>query len=257
AQLDLVLLNLGLNGRDAMPNGGVLTLCARNVALNGEMEGLTGQFVAITVRDTGIGIASEDLARVFEPFFTTKPLGEGTGLGLSQAYGFARQSNGAIKVESAEGEGTSVTLYLPARPMSEVTVAPDPVTEESGRTGRVLVVEDDTAVSELAAELVREAGYEVVVAANADQGLKVLTANGVGFDLVFSDIMMPGEMNGLEFARAVRERFPALPILLTTGYSEAASAGPSEFPLLTKPYQLSDLLAAFERVRAETGRKSA
>ena len=240
SQLDLVLLNLGLNGRDAMASGGRLTLSAERVRLIGQIEDLYGDFIALSVIDTGCGIPEEMRDRILEPFFTTKPLGQGTGLGLSQAYGFAKQSNGALAIESEVGRGTRVILYLPAtdRAVTAEVSSADP--SRSGDRRRILLVEDDAAVAQLAEELIREVGYPPEVAPNAAAALQRLS-NGETFDLVISDIMMPGEMNGLDLVRRIRELQPAMPIVLTTGYSEAASMSTPDFPVLHKPYQIEDL----------------
>ena len=239
SQLDLALLNLGLNARDAMGSRGLLKLAAEKVELNGEVENLYGEHVVIRVTDTGRGIEPELLGRVIEPFFTTKSIGEGTGLGLSQAYGFARQSDGALTIQSKLGWGTTVSLYLPATHKAVAAVAPGEDRTHPGRVARILVVEDDLRVAELAGDLVREMGHEPVLAYSADEGLRALGERD--YDLVFSDIMMPGAMNGLDLAREVRRRFPKMPVLLTTGYSEAASLTPPDFPILSKPYQYQDL----------------
>ena len=237
-QLELALLNLGFNARDAMPDGGKLTIRAELVRLSG-VEGLHGDFVLIRVSDTGTGIPAEILDRIFEPFFTTKGFGKGTGLGLSQVYGFARQSNGGIAVDSELGSGTSVKLYLPVSgALAEAVRAPTAI-----HSGRILVVEDDAVVAELAAELLRTMDYEPHVVSSAADALHALS-RGEQVDLLFTDVVMPGGMSGLELARKVRERFPELPVLLTTGYSEAVGGSASEFPVLAKPYQFDDLAKA-------------
>ena len=237
-QLELALLNLGFNARDAMPDGGTLTIRAEPVHLAGA-EGLHGDFVLITVGDTGSGIPPEIRDRIFEPFFTTKGFGKGTGLGLSQVYGFARQSSGGIAVDSEPGKGASVRLYLPVSGSAGVG-ARSPTDLHSGH---VLVVEDDLVVAELAAELLRTLDYEPYVVHSASDALHAL-GRGERVDLLFTDVVMPGGMSGLELARKVRERFPELPVLLTTGYSEAVGGAASEFPVLAKPYQFDDLARA-------------
>jgi PAS domain S-box-containing protein len=250
-QLELALLNLGINARDAMPEGGELRLAARNVTLDGEVGGLRGEYVAISVSDTGVGIPPEIRSRIFEPFFTTKSFGHGTGLGLSQAYGFAEQSNGAIQIESEVGKGTTVTIYLPSVAAAET--GSGPVEQDDSAQPAVLVVEDDPFVAELAAELIREIGFEPHVAHSAAEALAVLTRIP-GIQLVFSDVVMPGGMSGVELARKIRQRFPELPILLTTGFSEGVAAARDEFPVLSKPYrmeQLADSLKALMEGRYE------
>jgi PAS domain S-box-containing protein len=237
--LELAILNLAFNARDAMSEGGMLRISGQNVVLNGEPDGLRGEHVALRVADTGTGMAPETKDRVFEPFFTTKSYGEGTGLGLSQVFGFAKQIGGAVTVESELGKGSSFTLYLPASRGANATK-----TKANGATalGRVLVVEDDTLVAELAAGMLSELGFEAIVAHSAKEALDRL-AGGEKPKLIFSDIVMPGGISGIELARKVRHRFPELPILLTTGYSEQV-AGSHGFPVLQKPYELDSLAGA-------------
>jgi PAS domain S-box-containing protein len=243
SQLELAVLNLALNARDAMPEGGAVRIAAANLSLSGEVEGLVGEFVAISVIDKGTGIAPEIRNRIFDPFFTTKGFGHGTGLGLSQVYGFAKQSNGAVSVDTEVGKGTTVTIYLPAKSGKAAEVA------KTGSRGRVLVVEDDLMLAEMAAELIGEMGYQVQVAHNAQEALAIMQRSEP-FHLVFSDVVMPGGMSGLELARKMRSRYPELPILLTTGFSDALAGRPVEFPVLMKPYEPDRLsLAVNEQVR--------
>jgi PAS domain S-box-containing protein len=243
AALELALLNLAFNARDAMKDGGTLKISAGNELLNGQPEGLRGEFVALRVADTGEGMTSETMNRVFEPFFTTKAFGEGTGLGLSQVFGFAKQVGGAITVDSQPGKGTTFTLYLPA---SRSAVAADMNARGPHGHGRVLVVEDDHLVSELAAAMLNELGFEAIVTHSAMEALERLSGDRRP-TLVFTDIVMPGGISGIELARKVRDRFPELPILLTTGYSEQVGAH-DEFPLLQKPYEIESLAAAVGKV---------
>jgi PAS domain S-box-containing protein len=242
-QLELALLNFGFNARDAMPDGGALRISAHAVTLHGEIQDLVGDFVALAVSDTGTGIPEEIRNRVFEPFFTTKAFGQGTGLGLSQAYGFAQQSRGALTIDSTVGKGSTVTLYLPSRS--------SPIKAATGRS-TVLVVEDDVFVAELAAEMVREIGFEPQVVASAAEALVTLSKLP-GIQLVFSDVIMPGGMNGLELARKIRNRYPELPILLTTGFSEAVSASPGEFPVIPKPYEFDVLAKSMKALIPDDG----
>jgi CheY-like chemotaxis protein len=235
--LELALLNLAFNARDAMKNGGTLKVSASNALLKGKPEGLRGEFVALRVSDSGEGMTQETMERVFEPFFTTKNYGEGTGLGLSQVFGFAKQIGGAVTVESEIGKGATFTLYLP---VSRGALAPDAKFDGSQALGRVLVVEDDVLVAELAASMLNELGFEAVVTHSAKEALERLSGDQRP-TLIFTDIVMPGGISGLELAHKVRERFPELPILLTTGYSEKVAAN-EEFPVLQKPYEM-DLLA--------------
>jgi PAS domain S-box-containing protein len=242
-ELELALVNIAVNARDAMPDGGTIKLQARNVALKpGSVAGpLEGDFVALAVIDTGTGIAPEALARLFEPFFTTKPVGKGTGLGLSQVHGFANQSGGAVTVTSQQGRGTTVTIYLPRSRGALPAAAGEgtPPTPEKAQ-GTVLVVEDSREVAEVTTTLIEQLGYRVVRAENAAEALRHLR-EGVPVDLVFSDIVMPGPMNGLALAEVCRERFPELPVLLTSGYSDAAEAADGRFDILRKPFELAAL----------------
>ncbi|HMG77329.1 MAG TPA: ATP-binding protein [Xanthobacteraceae bacterium] len=256
SEFELALLNLAVNARDAMPSGGTLTLTAKPVVLRGKAseEGLAGDFVAIRVADTGSGIAADVLPRVFEPFFTTKDVGKGTGLGLSQVYGFARQSGGAAAIASSARRGTVVTLFLPrtweapARPQEQSAVV-----GAKKHAGTVLLVEDNADVAEVGKAYFEELGYTVKQAASAQAGLDVVERDR-GIDLVFSDILMPGGMNGLELADAIRRRFPHIVVLLTTGYSSSAQDAVRQgFAVLQKPYDL----AALDRALREAQRTEA
>jgi len=237
--LELVILNLAFNARDAMKDGGRLRISAHNVVLNGEVEGLRGEHVAMQVADSGTGMSPDVVDRIFEPFFTTKSYGEGTGLGLSQVFGFAKQLGGAVAVESKPEQGSTFTLYLPA---SRGASAEESRVNGNDGLGRVLIVEDDTLVAELAAGMLSELGFEVTVTHSAKEALERL-AGGAKPKLIFSDVVMPGGISGIEFARKVRDRFPELPILLTTGYSEQV-AGSHGFPVLQKPYEMNALASA-------------
>ncbi len=241
--LELAILNLAFNARDAMKDGGSLKISAHNLVLNGQPDGLRGEHVALTVSDTGTGIPAEVRDRVFEPFFTTKGYGEGTGLGLSQVFGFAKQIGGGVTVESKLGAGTTFTLYLPA---SRVGGAPDARADGKSAHGRVLIVEDDALLAELAAGMLGELGFEGIVAHSAKEALERLTS-GERPKLVFTDIVMPGGISGIELARKIRARFPELPILLTTGYSEEVG-GSHGFPVLQKPYELGALAATIGKL---------
>jgi CheY-like chemotaxis protein len=253
-ELELALLNLAVNARDAMPNGGRLTLSARNV----EVGQGGGPIVCVTVADTGTGMSEDIASRVFEPFFTTKEVGRGTGLGLSQVYGFARSSGGEISVNSTEGSGSTFTLCLPRSdktPTASITTttnAAETVQPIAKGEGRLLLVEDDDAVAAGVGHMIRDLGYGYVRAAQASDALRLLKRGEV-FDLVFSDMVMPGDMDGLALAKAIRARHPALPVLLTTGYSEAASAATAEtFRLLSKPYGIDALATALAETLAES-----
>jgi PAS domain S-box-containing protein len=241
--LELALLNLGFNARDAMKDGGTLRISATNQLLKGSPDGLRGEFVALRVADTGEGMGPEVLDRVFEPFFTTKSYGEGTGLGLSQVFGFAKQIGGAVIVESEPGRGATFTLFLPA---SRGALSSDAKLDGAQALGRVLVVEDDTLVAELAAGMLNELGFEAVVTHSAKEALQRLSGDARP-SLIFTDIVMPGGISGIELAQKVRNRFPELPILLTTGYSEQVAAN-QEFPVLQKPYELDSLAVALSKI---------
>jgi PAS domain S-box-containing protein len=243
--LELALLNLAFNARDAMKDGGKLRVSATNELLAGDPDGLTGEYVALRVADTGTGISPEAIERVFEPFFTTKSYGEGTGLGLSQVFGFARQLGGSVSVESKLGHGATFTLYLPASHNSARKQREDSV-RNGAPLGPILVVEDDSFVAELAAGMLDELGFEPTVVHSAKEALERLN-NEERPRLIFSDIVMPGGISGLEFARKVRRRFPELPILLTTGYSEHVG-GTHGFDILQKPYELTSLAHALEAI---------
>jgi PAS domain S-box-containing protein len=247
AEWELVVLNLCVNARDAMPDGGVITIGARN-ALQVRQGELTDDFVMISVCDTGTGMSADVLAHIFEPFFTTKEIGKGTGLGLPQVYGFTQQSGGAITVASVLGKGTTVTMLLPRTAGSPAEPAPrrgDNPARHSGRLGSILLVEDNDEVAMLVTEMLRELGYRVTRAASAQGALGAL-ADEREIDLVLSDIMMPGTMNGMELAREVRRRRPGAPILLTTGYAGAAvqDAEVGDIEILCKPYAIEALDAA-------------
>jgi len=236
SQFDVAILNIAINARDAMPEGGRIRIGAHNYPAGGEMQ---RDMVRLSVRDTGAGIEPELLEKVFEPFFTTKSVGTGTGLGLSQVYGFVRSSGGDVKIESAVGRGTIVHLMFPRS--SQALPSGD---TEAGRERRaehdatVLVAEDDEYVADLVCEMLRELGYKSKRGATAAEALRLLEESGP-FDLVLSDMIMPGKMNGLELAQEIVRREPGMPVVLMTGYSEAAAAAAAEgFPLLVKPYTI-------------------
>ncbi|MFL6785794.1 MAG: PAS domain S-box protein [Sphingomicrobium sp.] len=241
--LELAILNLAFNARDAMKEGGTLRISAHNVVLDGQPEGLKGEHVALSVADTGEGMSPEIMERVFEPFFTTKSFGEGTGLGLSQVFGLAKQIGGAVTVDSRPYQGATFTLYLPA---SRGATAAETRLNGGNALDRVLIVEDDTFVAELAAGMLQELGFESTIAHSAKEALERL-AVGETPKVIFSDIVMPGGISGIELARKVRERFPELPILLTTGYSEQVG-GSHGFPVLQKPYEMGALANALGNI---------
>lgn len=257
-ELELVVLNLAVNARDAMPNGGTIVVRGENVP-SIEEDDLRGDYVRLSVDDTGIGMSPEVRAHVFEPYFTTKDAGKGSGLGLSQVYGFAMQSRGAVRIASEVGRGTSIALYLPRSDRE-----PSPTRQHLDRAqvqpalvhdaGRVLLVEDDDEVAALASEMLDQLGYEVTRAATAAAALGAL-ANGRRVDIVFSDVMMPGGMNGVDLAREMRRRRADLPVVLTSGYAEAAAheADAAGMRILPKPYRLDDLSAALHAAMSSSG----
>lgn len=252
-QFETALVNLVVNARDAMAAEGALTIRVevknRMPALRGH-AGSAGKFVAVSVRDTGSGIPGDKLGQIFEPFFTTKEVGKGTGLGLSQVYGFAKQSGGDIEVQSELGQGTTFTLYLPQvdNPPETGKLAGDERERlpEGGRGRRVLVVEDNVEVGRFSMQILQDLGYETVWATNAGEALALLACDS--FDVVFSDVVMPG-MSGLELAREIGRRYPNLPVVLTSGYSHVlAEEGRHGFELLNKPYAAEELSRLLQRV---------
>ncbi len=239
--LELALLNLAFNARDAMKDGGTLKISAVSALLEGDPQDLRGEYVKLIVSDTGEGMSPEVQGRVFEPFYTTKSFGEGTGLGLSQVFGFANQVGGAVTIESKPGKGSTFTLFLP---VSKGAVAVD--NKGDGSRGRVLVVEDDVLVAELAGGMLGELGFDATITHSAKEALERLSGEQRP-TLIFTDVVMPGGISGIELARKVRGRFPELPILLTTGYSEQVT-GSHGFPVLQKPYELESLAAALSNL---------
>lgn len=249
SQLQVALINLAVNARDAMPKGGMFTVSAENRVLRGTDA---TEAVAISVTDTGSGMPREVLARVFEPFFTTKEVGRGTGLGLAQVYGFAQHSGGSVDIGSEVGRGTTVTLYLPRAAIEEATRPETALTTPIGRASvqrRVLLVEDNAEVAEVGCSILIERGHRITLAENVAKALDWLGNDT--FDVVVSDLVMPGERNGLDLARTVTLRWPGLPVVLVTGYSEAAGEAVADgFPLLRKPYEPADLIDAVESATA-------
>ena len=255
-QFETAVVNMAVNARDAMDGVGTLTMrvsCGMPIPSIRGHAAAVGPFVAVSVIDTGGGIPQDVMPRIFEPFYTTKEVGRGTGLGLSQVFGFAKQSGGDVEVESQPGEGTRFTLYLP-----QVTVAPaeksrreneaeDPVAVDGQR---ILVVEDNVEVGRFATQILQDLGYDTHWATNAEEALDHLTADGVGFDAVFSDVVMPG-MGGLELAKAIRVRWPRLPVVLASGYSHVlAREDDHGFDLLHKPYSADQIGRLLRRVIA-------
>jgi CheY-like chemotaxis protein len=247
-QLETALLNGAINARDAMPAGGRLTIGACNVPGRGGVADM----VCVSLADTGEGISDEALQRVFDPFFTTKPIGQGTGLGLSQIHGFAAQSGGRAEIESRVGEGTILRLFLPRAAGPVVVARPDEVGLEKGGGATVLLVEDNDQVREFAESLLADLDYRVVSAPSAEVALQELADADV--DLLFTDVMMPG-MSGVELAERARALRPELPVLLASGYSAEMSSGSARaFETLAKPYGAATLGAALAAARARMRR---
>ena len=251
SEFELALVNVTLNARDAMPNGGVISLTTENVNLLGTetIAKIEGDFVAIRITDAGIGIAPDVLEKVFEPFFTTKPAEKGSGLGLSQVYGFAHQSDGTVTIESQLGHGTTVTLYLPRGHEMDIQDAEE-AAAEGAPGGSVLLVEDNPEVAAISVSMLEELGYQAQVAGDAQAAL--LGIDETAFDLVISDIIMAGDMDGLALARAIRERQPGLPVLLVTGYSHMVHEASAEFIVMRKPFKLAELSRTASRMIAES-----
>ena len=258
SQFETALVNMAVNARDAMDGEGRLTLHLDGGApmppIRGH-AGARGPFVAVSVSDTGSGIAAADLGRIFEPFFTTKEVGKGTGLGLSQVIGFAKQSGGDVDVRSRAGEGTRFTLFLPqvaAPAQAPALTEPRPETGETARLA-ILVVEDNLEVGRFCTQILEELGHRPVWAENAEAALAELERAEAAFDAVFSDVVMPG-MGGIALARLLRERYPTLPVVLTSGYSHVLAQDDAHgFELLRKPYSAAELA----RVLQETAGRRA
>ena len=240
SELETALVNLVINARDAMPMGGTITIAARNRAAIGD----AGDHVAISVEDTGTGIAPDVLGKIFDPFFTTKPIGKGTGLGLSQVHGFAHQAGGTVEVESELDKGTKITVLLPRESAHPKAVVQD--VADAGGSGTVLLVEDNPEVASVSCSLLEQLGYTVRRVSDAETALREVERDGI--DLVFSDIVMPGKMDGLGLARRLKEIRPDLPILLATGYSDAAANARGNFPILRKPYEIHELSRAIAKL---------
>ena len=257
-QLENTLLNLAVNARDAMPDGGKLTIETANTFLDESYAAVNedvapGQYVMIAVSDTGEGMTSEIIARAFEPFFTTKTVGHGTGLGLSQVYGFIKQSGGHVKIYSEPGHGTTIKLYLPRLAAADV---PEPAPEGQrvpapvpGKT--ILLVEDDEDVQSFAADALRGLGYQVLTAADGTAALRLLQENGE-VNLLFTDVGLPPPYNGRQLAEEVRHLRPDLRVLFTTGYARNAIVHhgrlDADVDLIVKPYTQADLAAKIRAV---------
>jgi two-component system, NtrC family, sensor kinase len=253
-ELEIALINIAVNARDAMPEGGRFEFTARNVTVfAGELNGapdLGGQFVALALTDTGSGMPADVAARAFDPFFTTKDVGRGTGLGLSQVYGFVRQSGGAITLDSQPGMGTIVRIHLPRASRQPVPATTEPAVPAQTFTQsarRVLLVEDNPEVAEITVEMLRGLGIRVETVNRAQRALDRLAAGGAPIDIIVSDIIMPGGMNGPQFAREVRRRNPDMPVVLVSGYSESLAEAGQEFSVIAKPLTQAALAEAIRR----------
>jgi two-component system, cell cycle sensor histidine kinase and response regulator CckA len=248
AQVESALLNLAINGRDAMPKGGMLTIEATEIEMDGRDPELPfGRYAVVAVSDTGIGMPPDVVARAFEPFFTTKEQGSGTGLGLSMVYGFVKQSGGDVRIESRPGVGTTVRVYLPSKQPTPAVVGPTESARQLSFAGRVvLAVEDDPGVRAITRARLEELGCEVIEADRAAAALELLEA-GTAVDVILTDMVMPGGLSGLDLARRVRELKPDAKVIFTSGYAASfQSASENLGPFLQKPYSDEDLVAALD-----------
>lgn len=257
SQLEAALLNLVINARDAMPEGGRLTIETANAILDdayadANTEVTAGQYVMVSVTDTGSGMTKTVMERAFEPFFTTKGAAKGSGLGLSMIYGFVKQSGGHAKIYSEPGEGTSVKLYLPRSHAAgeSITDLAD-IKPDTVGTERILVVEDDNLVRQNVLNQLADLGYHAIGAENGKAALEILKS-GQSFDLLFTDVVMPGGMNGRQLSEAARNLYPDLKVLFTSGYTENAIVHQGRLDrgvhLLSKPYRREELAAKLRKV---------
>ena len=258
-QFDTALVNMAVNARDAMEGEGHLTIAIRAtdmIPAIRERPAVTGAFVAISITDTGSGIAPADRERIFEPFYTTKEVGKGTGLGLSQVFGFARQSGGEIQVESEVGAGSRFTLYLPqveTPALAEPLIATDEP-EHADTTPCVLVVEDNAEVAASTVDVLDQLGFRTVLAINGVEGLREIANDAERFDVVFSDVVMPG-MTGIEMGKEIRRIHGGLPVVLASGYSHVLAAGGTDgFELIHKPYSIDQVSRILRRAAATRDR---
>lgn len=259
-QLETAILNLGVNARDAMPNGGRLLIETANVHLDenaavADEEIIPGPYVMLAVSDEGVGMAKEIVKRVFDPFFTTKEVGQGTGLGLSMVHGFIKQSGGHVSIYSEKGRGTTVKLFLPrdenaVTESDEATAAND---QPTGKGQQVLLVEDNDGMRKIARKQLSDLGYKVIEADRAAAAVEILS-KGEKIDLVFSDVVMPGEMDGIGLANFIAREYPDIPVLLTSGFTARASdefedtaISETNAELLSKPYRKEELAVAIDR----------
>jgi two-component system cell cycle sensor histidine kinase/response regulator CckA len=263
-QFDQVVINLAVNARDAMPGGGVITVSTERVTVETSVQRghevmPAGEYILINVIDTGSGIAKEDIGHIFEPFFSTKGVGEGTGLGLSTVYGIIRQSEGYIFVDSALGEGTTFSIYLPAFSAAEADFVgsgfPNEIIDDADLTGAgtVLLVEDEDAVRLFGARALRNKGYRVLEANDGEHALDVINDFGDPIDLILTDVMMPG-MDGHTLVRLILEELPDIKVILMSGYAEDAMPGEisedRSLNFLPKPFSLQELAVKVKDVMA-------
>jgi len=246
-QFEMALLNLAVNARDAMPSGGTLNIALRNEKLREPLDGLApGDYVRVAVIDSGHGMHQDVLSRAVDPFFTTKGVGKGAGIGLSQAYGFAKQSGGNLVLQSEPGKGTQAIFYLPrAHGYAEPAKSTGTAQPKACRAARILLVEDDALIRDVVHPALEAAGFHVAVARNGEEAIGLIESEQC-FDLVFSDIVMPGTVNGFDLARAVRVRFPALQIILATGYADQHQNIPGVM-VIPKPYDVASLVEAVNK----------
>ena len=264
ANVETSILNLAINARDAMDGAGRLTIEAGNAFLDdayaaGHSDVAAGQYVVISVTDTGAGIPAEVAAKVFEPFFSTKPVGKGTGLGLSMVYGFVKQSGGHVKIYSEVGSGTTVKIYLPRSTKAEDATLPDDTRPVVGGTETILVVEDDDAVRDTVVGLLAELGYQVLKAPDAQSALSIVES-GASIDLLFTDVVMPGSLKSADLARKAKQRLPGLAVLFTSGYTENAIVHGGRLDpgveLLSKPYTRDMLARKLRQLLPDRGSKA-
>jgi len=252
SQFDTAIVNMAVNARDAMKGQGELTITVLPVTDMPTIRShpaVPGEFVTVSLTDSGPGVPADKLDQIFEPFFTTKGVGEGTGLGLSQVFGFTKQSGGDIFVASSEGEGATFTIYLPrVAGVGGVAAEAGDNSLPLGEGACVLVVEDNTEVGLFATQALAELGYNTVWAVDGAKALAELATGVDRFDIVFSDVMMPG-MSGVELGREIGRLYPTLPVMLTSGYSEVlAQSGTHGFELLHKPYSIDTLSRAIRKM---------
>ncbi len=259
SELEHLLINMCANARDAMPDGGVITLDAKNVDLNGHDASLigvkSGPYVCLSVSDTGTGIAQEHIDKIFDPFFTTKDVGKGTGLGMSTAFTFVRDCEGSINIKSKIGEGTTFDIYFPkCEGGTEIIPPPSPVKSGIEGSGTILVTEDEAEIRELAVMILESKGYATLQAADAQEALVILQDTSHHIDLLFTDIVMPGDMNGVALAARALVLRPDLNILFTTGYIKDNIPDMNlleEFKVLNKPYLPVDLIEEIQKILIE------